>query len=94
MFEAVKSVRKWRELAEKLMGWYDYWGSDDKKKLDAIQRQHVSDEACLKAVLEPFLLGEGKYQPSWRSVIHALHDADESRMAEKIMTNAEQHQGE
>ena len=76
------------------MGWYDYEGTDGKKKLDAIQRQHVSDEARLKAVLESFLLGEGKHQPSWRSVIHALHQAGESHLAEKIKTNAEPHQGE
>ena len=76
------------------MGWIDYEGSDGKKKLDAIQRQHDSDEACLKAVLESFLLGEGRYQPSWRRVIHALHQADESHLAETIKTNAEPHQGE
>ena len=64
------------------------------KKLDAIQRQHVSDEARLKAVVEAFLLGEGRYQPSWRSVIHALHEARESHLAEKIKTNAEPQQGE
>ena len=63
-------------------------------KLDAIQRQHISNEAYLKAVLESFLLGEGIYQPSWRSVIHALHRADESHLAEKIKTNAEPQQGE
>ena len=76
------------------MGWYDYEGSDDEKKLDAIERQHDSDEARLKAVLEPFLLGEGRHQPSWRRVIHALHQADESHLAEKIKTNAEPQQGE
>ena len=84
-------MRSWRELARWLMGWY---GSDDKEKLDAIQCQHVSDEARLKVVLESFLLGEGEYQPSWRIVIHALYDAYESHLAEKIKTNAEPHQGE
>ena len=74
------------------MNWY--YGDDGQKKLDAIQRQYVSDEARLKAVLESFLLGEGKHQPSWRSVIHALHRAGESHLAEKIKTNAEPHQGE
>ena len=71
----------------KLMGWR--YSDDDQKKLDAIQRQHDSDEARLKAVMEAFLLGEGYYQPSWRSVIHALHRADESHLAEKIKTNVE-----
>ena len=52
VFEAVKTVRlSWRELAEELLGWYDL-RSDDQKKLDAIERQHVSGEARLKAVVE------------------------------------------
>ena len=71
----------------KLMGWSGW-------KLDAIQHQHVSDEACLKAVVEAFLLGEGEYQPSWRRVIHSLYEAGESHLAEKIKTNAEPCQGE
>ena len=75
------------------MGWYEIIDSD-KKKLDAIQRQHVSDEACLKALLEAFLLGKGPYQPSWRRVIHALHEAGESHLAEKIKASAEPVQGE
>ena len=75
------------------MGWYGY-NDDDKKKLDAIQRQHVSDEVRLKAVVEAFLLGEGLYQPSWRRVIHALHKTEESYLAEKIKANAEPVQGE
>ena len=78
------------------MGWFDYDGSDGQKKLDAIQRQHVSDEDCLKALVEAFLLREGKphLQPSWRRLIHVLHKAGESHLAEKIKTNAEPHQGE
>ena len=72
------------------MGWFD----EDKKKLDAIQRQHVSDEAHLKAVVEAFLLGEGRYQPSWRMLIHRLHWARESHLAEKIKINAEPQKGE
>ena len=77
------------------MGWYDYdWDKRGQEKLAAIQRQHVSVEVRLKAVLESFLLGEGIYQPSWRSVIHALYKLDESHLAEKIKTNAEPHQGE
>ena len=86
-------MRSWRELAENLMGWGDdeYF---DKEKLDAIQHQHVSDEARVKAVLKSFLLGEGLFQPSWRRVIHALYDAGESHLAEKIKTTAEPQQGE
>ena len=76
-------------------GWSnDDWDEKGHEKLAAIQRQHDSDEARLKAVLESFLLGEGKYQPSWRSVIHALHKVGDSHLAEKIKTNAEPQQGE
>ena len=76
------------------MGWSDYQGSKGREKLDAIQRQHVSNDARLKAVVEAFLLGEGRYQPSWRRLIHALHKLEQSHLAEKIKTNAEPHQGE
>ena len=93
VFEVVKTVRNWRELAQWLMGWYD-WRDEDRKKLDAIERQHISNNACLKAVVEAFLLGEGLHQPSWRRLIHALHWAEETNVAEKIKTNAEPQQGE
>ena len=73
------------------MGWDDYDGSDGQKKLDAVQRQHVSDETRLKAVVEAFLLGE---DCSWRRLIHVLHRTGNSHLAEKIKTNAEPHQGE
>jgi hypothetical protein len=73
------------------MGWY---GNDGRKKLDAIKHQHVSDDARLKALVEAFLLGEGKHQPSWRMLIHQLHLAGETDTAEKIKTNAEPQQGE
>ena len=95
VFEAVKTVRlRWRELAKRLMGWRDYVGSDGQKKLDAIERQHISDDACLKAVVEVFLLREGVYQPSWRRLTHVLYSAQESCLAEKVKTNAEPQQGE
>ena len=94
IFGVVKTVRlNWRELAKVLFGWNDLF-SDDRKKLDAIRHQHVSDEARLKAVVEAFLLGEGHYQPSWRRLIHRLHLAQQSVVAEKIKANAEPHQGE
>ena len=79
----MKTVRSWIELGE----WLGLHS-----KLDAIQHQHVSDEACLKAVVEAFLLRN--YQPSWRRLIHALHEAGESQLAEKIKTNVDPHQGE
>ena len=53
----------------------------------------LHDDACLKAVVEAFLLGEGNYQPSWRMLIHTLHRVDESHPAETIKTNAEPQQG-
>ena len=94
VFGVVKTVRlSWRELAGVLFGWNDLF-SDDRKKLDDIERQHVSDDARLKAVVEMFLLGEGHYQPSWRRMIHQLHSAQQSHVAEKIKANAEPHQGE
>ena len=92
VFEVVKTVRlSWRDLAKELMGRFSAKG---RKKLDAIERQHVSDDARLKAVVEAFLLGEGHYRPSWRMLIHRLHTAGETGVAEKIKTNAEPQQGE
>ena len=76
------------------MDWDDYEGSEGRKKLDAIERQYTSDDARLKAVVEAFLLGEGRHQPSWRMLIHALYEAGETSVAEKIKTNAEPQQGE
>ena len=78
-------------LAKSLMGWLDYEGSNDKKKLDAIEQQYVSDEARLKAVVEAFLQRE---HPSWRRLIRALYQAHENSVAEMIKTNAEPCQGE
>jgi hypothetical protein len=92
--EVVKTVKSWRKLARMLMGLRDFILNDGRKKLDAIERQHISDEARLKAVVEAFLLGESEYQPSWRMLIHALHKAGETDIAEKIKTNAEPQQGE
>ena len=76
------------------MGWADYEGSDGRKKLDAIEHQHTSDEARLKALVEAFLLGEGRHRPSWRMLIHTLHWMEEGSLAEKIKANAEPQQGE
>jgi hypothetical protein len=80
-------------LAGVLLNWSDF-DSVSRKKLDAIERQHISDETRLKAVVEAFLLGKGRYQPSWRMLIRRLHQAQQSHVAEKIKTNAEPHQGE
>ena len=75
----------WRELADGL-GLY--------RKLYTIERQHTSDDARLKAVVEAFLLGEGRHRPSWRMLINTLHWVDEGSLAEKIKANAEPQQGE
>ena len=92
VFEVMKTV-SWRELAKWLMGWFDS-DDEDQKKLDTIECQHTSNNARLKAVVEAFLLGEGLYQPSWRMLIHRLHCAGETSVAEKIKANAEPQQGE
>ena len=85
----MKRVREWRELDCGLRGYID------KIKLDAIGDQHGSDEvACLKAVIEAFLRGEGDYLPSWRRVIWALYKAGENHIAHDIITYAEPVQGE
>ena len=84
----MKRVREWRELDCGLRGYID------KIKLDAISDQHGSDEeACLKAVIESFLRGEG-LQPSWRRVIWALYEVGENHIAHDIITYAEPVQGE
>ena len=80
-------MRRWRDLGTWLLS--DFVGS----KVDDINHQHDSDEACLKAVIEAFLIGKG-HQPSWRKVIHVLHVAGESQIAHDIESFAEAVQGE
>jgi hypothetical protein len=70
------------------LGWY-IWDGEDQKQLHAIRRRYSSDEARIKAVVEAFLVGKGEYPPSWRRVIHALHLAHESHLAELIKAYAE-----
>ena len=63
----------------------------DSSKLDDIQCRQVSDEACLKAVVQNFLSGKGRYkQPSWRAVIWSLN---EIQWAEHIKSFPEPVQG-
>ena len=81
----MEGVENWERLGE----WFlDFWS------IDSIKRQHDSDEACLKAVVEKFLLGEGLYQPSWRSMIHILDGVNEVQLADKIRSFGEPVQGE
>ena len=83
ILEAVKNVRSWRRL-----GVHICYSSV--LSLDGIQGQQVSDEACLKAVIEDFLSGKGRYQhPSWRVVIWYLYKANEIQLAEHIRSFAE-----
>ena len=87
VFEAVKrAVKSWRRLGS--------WLGLDTSKVYDIERQHDSDEARLKAVIEAFLLGEGLYQPSWKRAIYALHWVEESQVAHDIESYAEAVQGE
>ena len=88
VLDVVKNVKSWRTLGQQI---YDVW---DSSKLNDIQHQHVSDEACLKAVVEDFLSGKGLYkQPSWRAVIWSLYVANEIQLAEHIRSFAEPVQG-
>ena len=85
----MQRVQDWRRLGSWLLGLFS--GAT----LDKIQAQHGSDEeACLNALIEAFFRGEGHYQPSWRSVILALHEAGETHIARDIMTFAEPVEGE
>ena len=87
VLDIVKNVRSWRTLGQ-------YICSYSPSGLDAIQRQHVSDEACLKAVIELFLSGKGYYkQTSWRAVIWSLYLANETQLADNIRSFAEPVQG-
>ena len=88
VLNVVKNVRSWYTLGEHIC----YYSSSN---LDAIQNQHVSDEACLKAVIEGFLSGKGDcyQQPTWRAVIWSLYEANEIQLAEHIRSFAEPVQG-
>ena len=82
ILEVVKNVQSWHTLGQHIVLY--------PSKLDDIQRQHVSDEACLKAVIEGFLSSKGHYkQPSWRKVIWSLYKANEIQLAEHIRSFAE-----
>ena len=80
----MEGVENWKDLGK--------WGFG--VDIDSIKRQHDSDEACLKAVIEKFLLGKGFYQPSWRAVIYSLDDLDKVQLADKIRSFSEPVQGE
>ena len=97
VMSVVKGVRRWQTLAKHLVRGYDkdddeysWFGTD----LDTLQRKHVSDEDCLKAVVNKFLIGEGQYRPaSWRGVIWSLYEANEIQLADQIRTYGERLEG-
>ena len=84
MYEAVKAVKDWREFGVWLLGHMH------EDKLAAIHCLHGTDEeACVKSVIEVFLRGEGRFQPSWRVIIDAMYETGENRIARDIIANAE-----
>ena len=84
---AIKAIRDWKEFGEVLLSFRSYL-------LDEIERQHASTEACLKAVVELFLLGKSYYQPSWRAVIHVLYRSNQYQYVPDIKSYAEAVEGE
>ena len=84
VLNVVKNVQDWRPLCWAMC--YDPY---------RIQRQHDSDEDCLKDVVERFLRGDSyEYKkPSWRVVIWCLYKAKEIQLAEQIRSYAEGVQG-
>ena len=87
VLDVVKNVRSWRTLGEHICS---YFSSD----LGYIELQHVSGEACLKAVIEDFLNGKSRYRPpSWRAVIWSLYKANEIQLADNIRSFAKPVQG-
>ena len=86
VLDVVKNVKSWRTLGQVLNPF------SEQSKLDAIRRQHVSDEARLKAVVEDFLSG-WHGQQSWRRLTWYLYQANESQLAERIRSFAEPVQG-
>ena len=101
VMSVVKGVKRWRTLAKQLVWAYD---KDDERvrgvhgavDLDALQRQHGSDQNCIIAVLERFLEGgAGWYQqPTWRAIIFSLYKANETQLADQFRSYAEPVKGE
>ena len=83
--KAVDGVKDWEHLG----GFYGF--SID---IDSIKRQNNSIQDCVKAVVEKFLLGKGRFQPSWRAVIWVLDFIEEVDLADKIISFGEPVQGE
>ena len=60
----------------------------------SIKLQNNSIQDCVKAVVEKFLLGKGRFQPSWRAVIWSLDCVGEIDLDDKIISFGEPVQGE
>ena len=99
----LKGVKSWRKLAKELIYAYD---EDDpfsslltppsysQHNLDDLQLQWGTDEDCLKAVIEIFLQGRGRYkQPSWKAVLRSIYNTDDLQPAASIKSYAEPLQG-
>ena len=79
---AVQGVN-WRTLGKRLL-LYDY------SKLNEIEQLYQSDDDRLRAVIERWMQGDREdEQPSWRRIVWALDDADETRIADNIRHFAE-----
>ena len=94
----LEGVKRWRALAKQLLFAYDkedtnHLGGVD---LDALQRQHGSDEDCLKAIVKCSLEGRVRQyqQPTWRAIIYSLYSANEMQLAYQFRSYAEPVKGE
>ena len=76
----------WRTLCDELYPRYKLKDGKVISKSEAIQAEHQSDEACLKAVVEEFLADD---RCSWRKLIWALYTSHQVHHAEKIRSYAE-----
>ena len=85
VLKVVDRVKEWQYLG----GFYGF-GVD----IDSIKRQNDPTQDCLKIVVKKFLLGKGRFQPSWRAVIWSLDCVEEVDLADKIISFGEPVQGE
>ena len=101
----LKGVKSWRKLSKQLIYAYDNNPNPNDlfrilphpgyswHNLDDLQHQRGTNEDCLKAVIEIFLQGRGREQPSWRAVLQSLYNANELQLAASIKSYAEPLQG-
>ena len=84
----VQGVRNWREVG--------YWllPGDPTKQLDTIHKDYSSNEDRLQAVVQQWLEGGGRSQPSWRRLVCSLDRAGDTIVADPIRGFAEPPPGE